>query len=577
MPIPPGGQMYQGQPGPQQPYGYASQPIPSPTNPAAAYAPVRMPDGTTSYAPVVAQMVNGQMQYVATGNPTATPPGMTMVQPQVSGYPGQPVSPTSYGEMYRQAVDKDHNSSKSMKDWNKKHDKEMAKSNKKMREWEAQERARQEAEEKALKSAREKDKEAEKRTRKLSGYVERDRKISGGINELGERFGTLGVGSSSSAFGRPRRQSVSVDETGASGTRSRRQSVSYGQQPYFQGAQTPGMYGRSQPPSPLYPTSTFDTGSSSVNKRSPYEGHPGSLPSGGGQYMPSSRYGAQAQSPYIQPSVPYPTTEVARRSVVPPSFYREPGRQVPYNPFPRFDIVWDLSLLGRDTHPLPAALLPCDVNHEDWNRCMEDLVSAWNGVVPYELFRDKPRNMIVSPGSAVAAMVDIWNVCFFLDRNVELVLYRGLERRTGPTAGRRDERLRSKDVPPQYLAAARRRRRHEESSSSDSDSSSSLDEVDDKEYDSDIPVFANTGINREAHPPTTPGGRSRRNSTAVRSELIALDPHEKWAVKSRESAMLFKTARKDARRERKARRKERRIARGDRVLYSLFIGHRRRT
>ena len=47
-----------------------------------AYTQIRLPDGSTSYAPVVAQMIDGKMQYVT----TATSPMSRPLQAQVTGY-----------------------------------------------------------------------------------------------------------------------------------------------------------------------------------------------------------------------------------------------------------------------------------------------------------------------------------------------------------------------------------------------------------------------------------------------------------------------------------------------------------
>ena len=58
---------------------------------------------------------------------------------------------------------------------------------------------------------------------------------------------------------------------------------------------------------------------------------------------------------------------------------------------------------------------------------------AWANRLPVpELSRDghRPKN-----SNLVADLVDLWNASFFLPRGVELVLYRGRERRTGQRSG----------------------------------------------------------------------------------------------------------------------------------------------
>ena len=109
-----------------------------------------------------------------------------------------------------------------------------------------------------------------------------------------------------------------------------------------------------------------------------------------------------------------------------------------------------------DHRPLmPAVLGPHDVWVEDWVRCFEvsprcpvtftlcpesffeqDLARAWTGkmAISEKLGNLKPHNVI-------AHLIDVWNAAFFAPRGVELVLFHGHERRSGPHAGRYDTRL----------------------------------------------------------------------------------------------------------------------------------------
>jgi hypothetical protein len=57
---------------------------------------------------------------------------------------------------------------------------------------------------------------------------------------------------------------------------------------------------------------------------------------------------------------------------------------------------------------------------------------AWAGKLPVP---DLPRDTRPQNANLVADLVDLWNASFFLNRGVELVLYRGRERRTGQRAG----------------------------------------------------------------------------------------------------------------------------------------------
>lgn len=95
------------------------------------------------------------------------------------------------------------------------------------------------------------------------------------------------------------------------------------------------------------------------------------------------------------------------------AFEREPSRSVPYTPFESFAIVMDMDELLEmlpEVPPLPAALVPHDVLHEDWARYMSDVVAAW-----------QPQPHMSSPrqrAQAVRPLIDSWNGQFFLRRGV---------------------------------------------------------------------------------------------------------------------------------------------------------------
>lgn len=264
--------------------------------------------------------------------------------------------------------------------------------------------------------------------------------------------------------------------------------------------------------------------------------------------------------------------------------------------------------------PLPALLLSFDVNHEDWNRCMQDLAAAWSGILPYDLFKGKDKHgkghrragslststpasasrALVRPSSAVAKTMDIWNTAFFLNRKLEIVLYRGLERRSGATAGKRSERLDLDMVPDQYVRAIlgpkkRTRRRDQESEtdsetssmtdSSSSDSSSSGDEsASDDEVSDGEPAYVkqyrkSVGNSQFTQTPY-PQSRSRRSSFAAPGTLAStggIDMREMWAVKSREAAKIIRARQKLERKKRKLERRQRRRQLKGEPLYSLWM------
>jgi hypothetical protein len=73
-------------------------------------------------------------------------------------------------------------------------------------------------------------------------------------------------------------------------------------------------------------------------------------------------------------------------------------------------------------------------------KLFQDLASAWVGRLPIpESVREggrAPRRTTVS-----ADLIDLWNTSFFFPRGVEVVLYKGRERRSGRLAGQVDRDL----------------------------------------------------------------------------------------------------------------------------------------
>lgn len=132
---------------------------------------------------------------------------------------------------------------------------------------------------------------------------------------------------------------------------------------------------------------------------------------------------------------------------------------------------------------MPPVLSTHDVYPEDWKRCMQvsnvmscslllthhdcfcqDLGRCWSGQLPVPSAPNAPRRSTLARD-----LVDLWNHSFFFHRGVELILYKGREKRTGIHAGDPSVRL------PNYDDT------DDTSSSSSSSSSSSLDS-DDSDY-----------------------------------------------------------------------------------------------
>ncbi|KAI0356544.1 hypothetical protein OH77DRAFT_1503505 [Trametes cingulata] len=117
---------------------------------------------------------------------------------------------------------------------------------------------------------------------------------------------------------------------------------------------------------------------------------------------------------------------------VPEGFARPPNRAQPYTHFEIMKIQ-DMDELLDAIPRMPAVLVPHDVYHEDWIRLMQDLAMAWAGTLPVPNY--SPDGRPPKRSTLAADVIDLWNVSFFHPRGVEMVLYKGRERRSGRMAG----------------------------------------------------------------------------------------------------------------------------------------------
>jgi hypothetical protein len=117
----------------------------------------------------------------------------------------------------------------------------------------------------------------------------------------------------------------------------------------------------------------------------------------------------------------------------PEAFSRQPNRSQPYTPFEPISLQ-DIDNMVDYMPRMPLVLVPHDVQHQDWIRFMTDIALAWTGKMPVP-----PGSRLPRPSTAVADLVELWNNSFFVPRQVEIVLYKGRERRTGPDAGMVDD------------------------------------------------------------------------------------------------------------------------------------------
>ncbi|KAH9947300.1 hypothetical protein B0H21DRAFT_346870 [Amylocystis lapponica] len=244
--------------------------------------------------------------------------------------------------------------------------------------------------------------------------------------------------------------------------------------------QQPGMM-RSASPRPggsIYPTGHIMEGQPMRPiSRAPSPAMPGGGPyasqmygsggsvyaSGGSPYAPPSAIPYGASAPYggvsgpVSPRMPSAVPE-------PEGFSRPPNRAHPYTHFEIMKIQ-DMDDFLENMPRMPLVLVPHDVYHEDWIRLMNDLAMSWSGRLPVpEYARDgrPPKRTTLT-----ADLIDLWNTSFFLPRGVELVLYKGRERRSGRSIGTVDLHLPGYDTYDSVSSA---------SDSSSEDSEDSADE-----------------------------------------------------------------------------------------------------
>ncbi|KAH7343847.1 hypothetical protein B0J17DRAFT_193334 [Rhizoctonia solani] len=265
----------------------------------------------------------------------------------------------------------------------------------------------------------------------MSFNSRRERRMSGGGQAYAPSVGGF----------RSRKNSVSEP------SRDRKNSGDYGQQrPSFYppaGAGIPGGYG-----GPSYGGARDPTSASAYpaygTERTPYS-TASNLPPAGDSYALTRRpAGGPSNSMY-------------------PVSGRELNRAQPFTAFEEFFLVEDLrELMQPQPPPLPAALVPHDVMAEEWDRCMQGFISLTS------------QALQASRSSALEPLIELvtqWNTTFFLPRGVDISIYKGNSRRSGPPMNF-PSTLRSFDDS------------ESESESSSSSSTSSSDSEDDRYFSS---------------------------------------------------------------------------------------------
>ncbi|KAI0370181.1 hypothetical protein BV20DRAFT_1052526 [Pilatotrama ljubarskyi] len=193
-------------------------------------------------------------------------------------------------------------------------------------------------------------------------------------------------------------------------------------------------YSRAPSPSPYGQPGAANV-YASPQTNSIYGAQPAAYGTTAGPYA-SSGIGAHA-SPRMGGAAIDPQQQQAMLTV-PEGFARPPNRAQPYTHFEIMKIQ-DMDELLDVIPRMPAVLVPHDVYHEDWIRLMQDLAMAWAGTLPVPHYSSDDRPPKRS--TLAADVIDLWNASFFRPRGVEMVLYKGRERRSGRMAGTVDMNL----------------------------------------------------------------------------------------------------------------------------------------
>ena len=143
-------------------------------------------------------------------------------------------------------------------------------------------------------------------------------------------------------------------------------------------------------------------------------------------------------SPYSTPAYQPPPQPQNEQGILPPpeGFSRPPNAAQSYTQFDTTKIQ-DMDDLMENLPRMPAVLMTHDVYHQDWIRFIQDLTDAWLGRLPLPNQGGRPPKR----STTAIDLVELWNESFFLARGVELIIYKGRERKNGKYAGRVDTNL----------------------------------------------------------------------------------------------------------------------------------------
>ncbi|KAF9471836.1 hypothetical protein BDN70DRAFT_938634 [Pholiota conissans] len=161
----------------------------------------------------------------------------------------------------------------------------------------------------------------------------------------------------------------------------------------------------------------------------------------------SSRYSANSKSPHIPTGIiPGETQQLP----APEAFSRPINGSSVFKQFEAIKIQDMDEAYDTKLPKMPSVLATHDIYPEDWKRCMQDLQRSWTGQLPVPNFgKEQPRRSTLA-----ADLIDLWNASFFFNRGVEMILYKGKERRTGRQAGLIDHHLPDYDDEDDYSSSS---------------------------------------------------------------------------------------------------------------------------
>lgn len=165
------------------------------------------------------------------------------------------------------------------------------------------------------------------------------------------------------------------------------------------------------------------------------------------------------RSPHIGGGVVLGGAEQPPQMLPPPDGFSRPANLAQSYTF--FDTmkIQDMEDFYENMPRMPKVLVPHDVYHEDWIRfiqvkfpgsldkrivgdrfvdkpSLKDLALSWAGKLPTT---DPTRAS--RPSLMAADLIELWNNSFFAQRGVEVVLFKGHERRSGPWIGQVERNL----------------------------------------------------------------------------------------------------------------------------------------